>query len=258
VNVWLAGPKSIPGTNYPSGGAIFRTIDLWKAAATAIDAIAPDLYTDDADRFRDVLSVYHRPDNPTWIPETNAGDACARYFFYALADGTIGYSPFGVDKTGWILPPTITPKFLAADYALIGPMDRELARLNFEGKVRTAVELPGHPTTTIDWGKWKADIYYGMPLHGNGEAHGSEDSRGRVIIAQLGPDEFLVAGIGVRVKFHLADNTGGRHMQYLRVQNGRYQQGKWTVLNWWNGDQTDFGLNFDSSGEVVHALLGTY
>ena len=256
VNVWLSGGDNIPGRNYPSGGAVARTLDLWKATASSIDIIAPDLYTDFSDNFQRTLAVYHRPDNATWIPETNADNACARYFFYLLADGGIGFSPFGVDRTGWILSKDAAPQFLAEDYALIGPMDREIAKLSFEGKLRSVVEEPGHPTTTVDFGTWKADVYFGMPQHGEPEARGSNDSRGRAILAQTGENEFLVAGFGVRVKFKPADPN--QHAEYLHVENGHYQDGDWKTINWWNGDQTDFGLNLASSGNTVRVRLGTY
>ena len=44
--------------------------------------------------------AYHRPDNPLWIPETGRDDSFAKFFFYALGDGAIGFSPFGVDRDG--------------------------------------------------------------------------------------------------------------------------------------------------------------
>ena len=46
-----------------------------------------------------VLDLYHRDDNPLFVPET--GDAgYARFFFCALGLQAIGYSPFGMDYTG--------------------------------------------------------------------------------------------------------------------------------------------------------------
>lgn len=259
INVWLGGGEDTPGKSYPSGGAVARTLDVWKASASSIDVIAPDLYADDSEVFRKVLGTYRRDDNAAWIPETHASNACARYFFYALGDGVLGFSPFGVDRTGWILSPKETPGFLAEDYNLIRPMDREIARLSFEGKLRTAVEEPGHLNTTLDFGKWQADVYFGMAQRGEHPAtQATSDLRGRLIVAQLGENEFLVAGFGARVKFRVAGAIQDRHMQYLRVENGRYGDGKWSVMNWWNGDQTDFGLNLVPTGNTLHVRVGTY
>jgi hypothetical protein len=63
--------------------------------------IGPDIYADDSQFNRDTMRLYHRPDNPLWIPETGRGDGFAKFLFYALGDGAIGFSPFGVDQSGW-------------------------------------------------------------------------------------------------------------------------------------------------------------
>ena len=82
VNNWLKyRPDAIPGVNYPSGGPTYNMIDVWKAAAPAIDMIGPDIYMDDSDAYREVLNAYRRPDNPLWVPETGGSDADAKYFF---------------------------------------------------------------------------------------------------------------------------------------------------------------------------------
>jgi len=47
-------------------------------------------------------------------------------------------------------------------------------------------------------------------------------------------------------------------MQILRVEEGRYEDGEWKFLRLWNGDETDFGLNFTNLGRVVRIRLGTY
>ena len=38
VNNWLKyAPDAIPGQNYPSGGPTYNMLDVWKAAAPALD-----------------------------------------------------------------------------------------------------------------------------------------------------------------------------------------------------------------------------
>ena len=94
VNAWLAGDDVTPG-DYPSGGAQPRVIDIWKAAGTAIDIYAPDLY---ATPFSGWCKRYHRADNPLWIPETRGGAAGAANMFYAFGEhAAMGFSPFGID-----------------------------------------------------------------------------------------------------------------------------------------------------------------
>ena len=66
VNTWLAGDDASPG-QYPSGGPEPRVVDVWKAAGSALDIYAPDLY---AENFVDWCRRYHRDGNPLFMPET--------------------------------------------------------------------------------------------------------------------------------------------------------------------------------------------
>jgi beta-galactosidase GanA len=258
-NVWLGSRSQIPGVNYPSGGAVPQMLDVWKASAHSIDMIGPDIYIGDSEMYRQTLEAYHRPDNAMWIPETGSSDDYGRYFFYALAHGAIGFSPFGMDQTGWTFDSGEYPKLHSQNYALLAPMDREIAQWNFEGRLKTAVEEPGQPRTTLDFGKWKAAVTFGLPQYGEGHTPGSKEHDGRALIMQISEDEFLVTGFDARVQFELASSDGSRHMQFLRVEEGGYQDGAWKMSRLWNGDQTDFGLNFNrQQGKVVRAVLGTY
>lgn len=259
VNNWLKyRPNAIPGVEYPSGGPTYNMLDVWKATAPAIDMIGPDIYNDDSEFYREVVAQFHRPDNPTWIPETGLEDSYAKFFFYALGQGGIGFSPFGVDYTGWTIKDDKPPEQHAENYALIGPMDREIARLNFEGKLKTAIEEEGETRTSLDFGNWQANISFGLPQFGDrSKAPGTKDHHGRALVAQLGPDEFLVTGIDARVQFEVSPKSSG-HRQILRAEEGRYENGNWKFLRLWNGDETDYGLNFTHQGQVIHVKLGTY
>ncbi|MBV9622953.1 MAG: DUF5597 domain-containing protein [Acidobacteria bacterium] len=259
VNVWLKGAaNTVPGLNYPSGGPTYNMLEVWKAAAPAIDMIGPDIYIDESDLYRMVINAYHRPDNPTWIPETGGNDADARYFFYALGAGAIGFSPFGIDYTGWTIEDAKPPALHAENFALIGSMDREIAALNFAGKLKTAVEEEGAAEVFLNFQKWQATVSFGYPQFDGGRtAPGTKDHHGRALVAQLSPNEFLVTGIDARLTFRLGSGENG-HLQILRAEEGRYENGNWKFVRLWNGDQTDFGLNFTHQGKVVRVKLGTY
>jgi beta-galactosidase GanA len=264
INVWLSYPPAelperripIPGIQYPRGGAVETMIDLWKAMAPAIDLIGPDIYSDDSLLYRQVLTAYHRPDNPTWIPETGRGNSYAKFFFYALGQGAIGFSPFGIDATGWTYSAESYPQGHAENYALVSSMDREIARLNFEGRLKTAVEEKGAVQGELDFGEWQTTVSFGFPQRDGQRPPGTEDAHGRALVAQLGPNEFLVTGIDASVSFHLPGKLAGQHMQIIRAQEGKYENGDWKFRRLWNGDQTDRGLNFKHGGEVVRVILG--
>ncbi len=259
VNNWLKyRPDAIPGVHYPSGGPTYNMLDVWKATAPAIDMIGPDIYMDDSDAYRETLNAYRRPDNALWVPETGMSDADAKYFFYALGDGAIGFSPFGIDYTGWTITDEKPPALHAENYALIGPIDREIARLNFDGKLKTAVEEEGAAQVSLDFGNWQATVAFGFPqFDGGDKAPGTKDHHGRALVAQLAPDEFLVTGFDARIRFQPALKENA-HMQILRAEEGRYENGNWKFIRLWNGDETDFGLNFTHQGKVVRVKLGTY
>ena len=58
-----------------------------------------------------------------------------------------------------------------------------------------------------------------------------------------------------RVDFKAA--SGGQR-DFLRVEEGGYEKGTWHPLYIWNGDETDWGLDFSSAPQVLRVSLGTY
>lgn len=266
-NVWILYPAAelperqipTPGIAYPSGGPVQDRIDLWKHFAPAIDIIGPDIYSDDLGFYTSVLDAYARADNPLWIPETGSGDSFGRFLFLALGHGAIGFSPFGIDRTGWTFSGDAGPVLHTANYTLLEPMGRELARLNLDGKLQTAVESPGHAEQELDFGPWRASIRFGFPQPDGRRPPGTANQTGRVLVAQLGPDDFLVTGFDASVAFHLPNHLPGLRMQILHAEEGTYENGTWHPLRLLNGDQTDRGLIFHShTTTAVHLHLGTF
>jgi beta-galactosidase GanA len=267
VNVALRDPLH-PGkaSTYESGGPTDNVIPIWKAAAPSIDLIAPDIYIEDSGRYLKVLDLYHRPDNAMFVPETGNRSSYARYFFAALGHQTIGFSPFGLDYTGHVNFPLGAERIdkdliavFALNYELVGPMQQEIAKLNFEGKLQAVAEEKGQPSQSLDFGSWKATISYGLPQFGPGNhPPGNASPIGRALIAQLGDNEFLVAGFFSRVDFKPSDTGSSKQRQFIRVEEGSYQNGVWHFARIWNGDQTDWGLNFTSSPQVLRVTLGTF
>jgi hypothetical protein len=266
INVWIDYPAAelaqrqleMPGIAYPSGGAVQKLVGLWRTLAPSIDMIGPDIYADDSPFYRETMKAYHRPDNPLWIPETGRDDSFGKFFFYALGDGAIGFSPFGVDQSGWNILGDQPWKAHANNFALIAPMDREIARLEFEGKLKTAVEEPGQTAQEIDFGGWQATVAYGFPQPDGRRAPGTKDAHAAALVAQLGPDEFLVTGVDASVSFHLPGKLPWIRSQILSAEQGTYENGVWKPLRLWNGDESDRGLCFYEKPEVVRVKLGRF
>ena len=266
INVWLDYPApespqrqlEMPGIAYPSGGAVQKLVGLWRAMAPAIDMIGPDIYADDSQFYRETMRAYHRPDNPLWIPETGRSDSFGKFFFYALGDGAIGFSPFGVDQSGWNILGNEPWKVHARNFALIGPMGREIAQLEFDGKLKTAVEEPGQTAEEVDFGNWQATVAFGFPQPDGRRAPGTKDAHGAALIGQLGPDEFLVTGVDASVSFHVPGKLPWMRSEILSAEQGWYENGEWKPLKLWNGDETDRGLCFYEKPAVVRVRLNRF
>ncbi len=266
INVWIDYPAAetpqrqldTPGIGYPSGGAVQKLVGLWRVLAPSLDMIGPDIYTDDSPFYRETMQAYHRPDNPLWIPETGRDDSFAKFFYYALGDGALGFSPFGVDRSGWNILGDQPFKAHGYNFSLVEPMMRDLAQLEFDGKVKTAVEEPGQATQEIDFGAWQATVSFGFPQPDGRRVPGTKDAHGAVIIAQLGPDEFLVTGIDVSVSFHLPGKLPWIRSQITTAQQGIYDNGNWKPLRLLNGDETDRGLCFYEKPEIARVTMGRF
>ena len=255
-----------PTVNWESGGPTDDVLPIWKAAAPALDLLAPDIYMDDYAKVDKVMELYRRPDNPLFIPEISNAPAYARFFFLALGHQALGFSPFGVDFTKYVNFPLGAKKMneealapFALDYQLVGPMMRELARLGFEGKVHGVAEKKGTPAQSLEIGGWKVDVRYGLPQFGFGEKPpGNPEPVGGAFVAQLADDQFLVAGFHCRLDFQTTAAAPKKQRDYLRVEEGSYENGKFKFRRLWNGDQTDWGLNFTSDPVVLRVTLGRY
>jgi beta-galactosidase GanA len=267
VNAALRDPISPgPAGSYESGGPTDNVLAIWKAAAPAVDILAPDIYMNDYAKCQKILELYRRPDNPLFVPEIGNAPEYARFFFLALGHQAIGFAPFGIDYTGFVNFPLGAKRLneealapFAMNYRLVGPMMRELAQLSLDGKVRTVVEKKGTPTQSLEIGSWKVNVLYGVPQFGFGNnPPGNPEPIGRALIAELGDDQFLVAGFHCRVDLQPGGSASARQREYLRVEEGTYENGTFKPLRIWNGDQTDWGLNFTSAPQVLRVKVGTF
>ena len=288
VNASLHDPlKPQVPVDYESGGPTDNVIPIWKAEAPAIDIEAPDIYLLGTEQYLKTLEFYDRPDNALFVPETIGSPQSARFFFSALGLQAIGYSPFGLDYTRTFpaMPgePNSTNAFLdptAQNYRLIEPMARQIAELNFEGKLQATAEPDDGSARILHFGDWDAVVTYGRRRWPMENANLKHEPLGRTLVARLGANEFLVTGIECTVDFRPAGTpeqqkagnivfgTGQTpsakidgewiHRQFLRVEEGQYVNGSFKVERILNGDQTDYGLPFSSAPEVLHVSLSTY
>jgi len=273
VNAALRDPfKDQDPFTYSSGGPTWNVLDVWKAAAPSIDALAPDIYMRESASVRKTLEQYGRPDNALFVPEIGSDKGFARYVYDVLGHHGIGFSPFGLDYTGYSNYPlgakqvdAETLQNFGVHYRLLAPMAREWARLSYTGDVWGAGEADDRKAETLKLGdRWTATISYGewqfgsmdAPWMGKAEKQpGREIPDGGALIAQLSANEFLVTGYRARVTFGSAKDE---RFMLARVEEGHFENGQWVFDRVWNGDQVDYGLNLTTLPQVLKVKLAAY
>ena len=293
VNVALRNPFN-PGKpgQYSSGGATDNVLHIWKAAAPAIDLIAPDIYFRDHKTVSKVLDIYARPDNALFVAEIGNDQPFARYFYPTLGKGGIGFSPFGMDDTDYTNYPLGAKTYgdqtieeFAQHYRVIAPMMREWAKLAYENnvwgvaepldttgdtrKIWNAEATPAEKdqyakdkaaalTQTLDLGLWDAEVTYGRYMFWIDPPVGNTPSSGGALIAQLSDNEYLVTAHKARVEFKPSSELKDKKTMIERIEEGHFEKGKWVMERVWNGDQTDWGLNFTARAHVLKVKMASY
>jgi len=260
VNAALRDPLTNPkASTYESGGATDNVIPIWKAAAPAIDLLAPDIYLSGSATILKVIELYNRPDNTLFVPETGSNAEYAKFLYTILAQGGIGFSPFGIDDNGQRATEEETVARLgplAQEYAMAGPMMRELAKWSFEGKIKSVVEREDNAEQTIDLGSWQAIVSFGAS--GRRTVQTNEHPIGKAMVVQLGENEFVLIGSLCHFTFKPLGANAGKAWQYLKVEEGRYEKGSFKLLRIRNGDETDWGgPRIGAVQAVLHTTLIT-
>jgi hypothetical protein len=266
VNVWLRERKNFerPGEAYPSGGATSNMLDMWKANTPALDAIAPDNYVLDYVGYRDVLRKYSRPDNPLFVPETMLGPLSARYMFYAIGEyHSLSFAPFGLDAKVQADPSIKQEDLfagLAANYKLFAPAVSEISRLQQANAIQVAVEEDQITDLRLSFPTFDSVVSFGMPKAGYGGLFGTgtKNRTGRALVAELGPNEFLICGFDSLVSFMPRRGSELRKAQFLSAEEGVFVDGKWQMSRLLNGDETFFGIFFPPEGKWVKVKVKAY
>lgn len=235
VNAWLNAPESgneswasggqQPG-DWPSGGPLPHTFDIWRAGAPQIDILAPDIYFGD---FEGWCRKYTRGGNPLFIPEMRRGADGARYVFCAIGQyDAIGTAPFGIDS---LEGPEEAP--IRASYALL----RQLAQLILEhqgsGTIVGFMLDTQNPSLTRELGGYQLQI--GLD---RGPAGQAEHGWGLIIATAEGI--YIGAGYGFHVTFQPI-TPGPALVGIEAVDEGEYRDGSWATGRRLNGDETFSG-----------------
>ena len=249
ANAALIRPGYQPG-QYPSAGPLPHLIDVWRAAAPALDFLAPDIYFQN---FSYWAQLYTRSGNPLFVPEAMRSPEAAVNALYAFGQlDAIGFCPFAIESNN-----EPAAGFLTASFDLVRQLTPLLAEKQGRGLTAGFLQesLESKQPQQVRLGNWifRAAFERAAPpqlADGLAVVVGTENSAlaaggragaapaGGLVIA-LGDDEFLFAGIGLTITFAPAE--GGDTAGILSVAEGRYVNGQWQHLRWLNGDQTHQG-----------------
>jgi len=243
ANAALVRPGYQPG-QYPSAGPLPHLLDVWRAAAPAIDFLAPDVYFPN---FAEWARRYTRGGNPLFVPEAlRSPDAAVNALYAFGAHDAIGFAPFGIESTS-----EPASSLLSGAYAAVASLAPMLTAA--QGKGRSAGLLPPAPEAQrepqrVRLNGYVLDVVYerqplpsladGVPAGATAPAPAPAPAGGLVIAT--GPDEFVFAGVGFRVTF-APDTPGDPVAGLLSVEELAARDGRLERVRFLNGDQTHQG-----------------
>ena len=253
-----------PGFSHPSGGPTTRMLPLYKAIVTAIDWISPDIYKRNSVQFVEEATPYSRPDNPLLIPETGSDLGFCRRMFYALGDlKGIGVSVFGVEgpregHDDGSVPEALSD--LGSTYRVLSGALPLLAAARQHDSLHSAVEEEGAATRVLDFGEYEAMVQFGPFSYGYGGARAAGTSKisGRVLVGQLAPTEFVIAGFDAAVSFRARFGSAQPRADFVSVEEGFYEGSEWKSLRQLSGDEIYFGIRIPAAGTIVKVKLMKY
>jgi hypothetical protein len=224
VNAWLKQPFSYWPGKYPSGGPLPQVLDVWRAANTSIDFIAPDIYMDE---FGWVCQEYTRNGNPLFIPETRGGEIGAARVFYVLGQYNAGcFAPFGIDD---IVNAKNNP--LEESYAVLQNMSEAILEHQGNGTMKGILVDKKSPVQRFELGDYIIEARF--------EGGEKSEIAGGLII-QTGKQEYICAGKGLDVLFIPKDDS--MHIALEAVYEGTFKAGKWVNGRRLNGDEIHTSL----------------
>ena len=183
------------------------------------------------------------------------------------------FTPFGIDGTGYSNYPLgakdldeATLDAFAAPFRLLGPTARDWARIVRDHPAWGVAKGADGADRETRFGRWRATAQFARWQFGEDDwtwiqrdEHPLKDAPvGGALVAQLGPDRFLVTGQHVRLRLALAEARGGEQAQILSAEEGQFVDGEWQMRRRWNGDQVDYGFNFGTEPVWLMIEMGTY
>ncbi len=184
ANAWLVQHRGQEPGKYPSGGPVARMMDVWRAAAPAIDLLAPDIYLDD---FKAVCAEYTQSGNPLFIPEASRDERAGLRAYYAIGHHhALGFAPFGIDSLA-------ETNVLREHYGLLKRLHPLLAQHQGKETLQGFMQYKDEKRLEFEIGDYRADVEYRSEEGGSGPGGG--------LVIAIAPDTFVIAGANYSIRF---------------------------------------------------------
>ena len=254
VNCWL-DKGGAPGT-YPTGGPVSRVREVWRFCAPSIDIYGPDIYVPN---FREICEEYTRRGEALFIPETATHSYCAPRLAWTVGHHhALCYSPFGFDDIG--KPFSATQAFLfgvdvtdpalktpqnAEEFGILGRTLRSMTDLLAEAYGSSRLQavsaetdppvphpsgnpmLASGPEMTFD--TFRLQVRFQSPMMPRND--------GYCLCLAVSGEECYVVGNACGLTFLSADEEKP-NLDFVRVEEGRFEDGQWKPGRRLNGDET--------------------
>ena len=263
VNNWLRQPGMINPGQFPSGSPLPEVIDVWRAAAPAVDFTAPDIYISE---FEWVLSQFALSGNPIFIPECRV-DVSKALYAYGEYDA-LGFAPFGFDGAQ-NASGNYSADFenLGKCYEILSGMDRMIIQNYGSDRLRglrvteddasPSVEMGDYILTARSSVRNQRAFNYGQGAaqmareNAQLAAAAQQQAQSGALILQTSPDEFYIVGINVSFSFAPKNpGTQGR-VHTDAIEEGTFVDGRWVPGRRLNGDENRVGINGVGAVRVV-------
>ena len=255
VNNWLRQPGMINPGQFPSGSPLPEVIDVWRAAAPAVDFTAPDIYISE---YEWVLSQFALSNNPIFIPECRV-DVSKALYAYGEYDA-LGFAPFGFDgaqnATGEY---SADFENLAKCYKILSGMDQMIIRNYGSDKLRGLRVTEENASPSVQMGDYiltaRSSVRNQRAFnYGQGAAQmarenaqlaaaSQQQAQSGALILQTSPDEFYIVGINVSFSFAPKDAEAQTRIFTDAIEEGTFVKGKWVPGRRLNGDENRVGIN---------------
>ena len=240
ANCWLVqGGK--PG-EYPSGGPVYRTMEVYQIAAPSLSWVAPDIYIPE---FIDTCRKYTKQGNPLFIPEIALQFRATSRLIYAVGKHhALCFAPFGIEDIGKradtslgdlvgmntsdpALKKPLIPEIYGRANELIGGLMPVLTSLYGTNDLQAVIqEDPENQTMAFD--DTEISAMFAVP--------GIDTGAGALLAAKTAPDEYYLLGYAVMPFFRSLDPKKP-YTEYLSIEEGEFIRGEWTLHRLLNGDE---------------------